>query len=179
VGSMDRALVDAWNDTVSTADDVWVLGDFALGKIAETLPVVAELKGRKVLLAGNHDRCWAPHRGATAWTERYLEAGFSEVHQGTIRLRIGKKSVSASHFPYRGDSHDEDRFSDHRPADRGQWLLHGHVHERWRQRGRMINVGVDAWNFAPVSETVLSELLAEGPGNRDAVTSCHTRSTRS
>ena len=138
--SMNRALVEGWNETVDAGDDVWVLGDFALGKIADTLPMVAELRGRKILLAGNHDRCRAGHRGATTWTERYIDAGFAEVHQGTVQLRIGARSVSACHFPYRGDSHDNDRFSEHRPADNGDWLLHGHVHDRWRQRGRMINV---------------------------------------
>lgn len=99
---MDRALVDGWNDTVSAGDDVWVLGDFALGKITDMLPVVADLKGRKILVAGDHDRCWARHRGSTSWTERYLEAGFSEVHQGSVQVRIGERLVSACHFPYRG-----------------------------------------------------------------------------
>ena len=41
------------------------------------------------------------------------------------------------------------RYIEHRPDDDGGWLLHGHVHEKWRQNGRQINVGVDAWNFAP------------------------------
>jgi calcineurin-like phosphoesterase family protein len=166
--SMNRALVEGWNENVDAADDVWVLGDFALGKIADTLPMVAELNGRKILLTGNHDRCWARHRGATSWTERYIEAGFDEVHQGSVRLRIGARSVTACHFPYLGDSHDNDRFNEHRPPDNGEWLLHGHVHDRWRQRGRMINVGVDAWGYRPVSEGVLNDLVSEGPADRHA-----------
>jgi len=164
--SMNRALVEGWNETVDDGDEVWVLGDFALGKIADTLPIVAELTGRKILLAGNHDRCWAGRRDATTWTERYIEAGFAEVRQGTVQLRIGARSVRACHFPYQGDSHDNDRFSEHRPTDNGDWLLHGHVHDRWRQRGRMINVGVDAWDFRPVSEAVVSDLVSEGPADR-------------
>jgi calcineurin-like phosphoesterase family protein len=166
--SMNRALVERWNETVDAGDDVWVLGDFALGKIADTLQMVADLSGRKILLAGNHDRCWAHHRGATTWAERYIEAGFAEIHHSTVRLRIGKTSVTASHFPYRGDSHDRDRFNEHRPADKGEWLLHGHVHDRWRQRGRMINVGVDAWGYRPVSEAVLSDLVSAGPDRHAA-----------
>jgi len=165
---MNRALVEGWNETVDAGDDVWVLGDFALGKIADTLPMVAELRGRKILLAGNHDRCWAGHRGPATWTERYIAAGFAEVHQGTVRLRIGERSVGACHFPYQGDSHDNDRFSEYRPADNGNWLLHGHVHDLWRQRGRMINVGVDAWGYRPVSEAVLSDLVSQGPADRHA-----------
>jgi calcineurin-like phosphoesterase family protein len=165
VNSMNRALLKGWNETVGADDDVWVLGDFALGRIADTLPMVSELTGRKILVAGNHDRCWAHHRGAT-WTEKYVEAGFVEVHQGTVRLRVAKRSVKASHFPYRGDSQDNDRFSEVRPHDNGDWLLHGHIHDRWRQRGRMINVGVDAWEFRPVSEATLADLISKGPADR-------------
>jgi calcineurin-like phosphoesterase family protein len=106
---------------------------------------VAELAGRKVLLTGNHDRCWPGHvRRADGWEERYLEAGFDEILHGEVTVDVGEHQPVACHFPYRGDSHERDRFVDSRPVDRGQWLLHGHVHERWLRRGRMINVGVDA-----------------------------------
>jgi len=52
VAEMDAALVDRWNETVGDDDEVVVLGDFAMGKISETLPLAALLRGRKVLLAG-------------------------------------------------------------------------------------------------------------------------------
>lgn len=32
--AMNRSLIDRWNDVVDEGDDVWVLGDFALGKLA-------------------------------------------------------------------------------------------------------------------------------------------------
>ena len=47
----------------------------------------------------------------------------------------------------------------------GSWLLHGHIREKWRQSGRQINVGVDAWNFAPVSDETLSEMISAGPAH--------------
>lgn len=132
-----------------------------MGQLSHTLPLAADLHGRKVLLTGNHDRCWSGHeKGVEAATRRYLDAGFDETRQGTVCLDIDDMAVRASHFPYRGDSHDRDRFVDHRPADEGSWLLHGHVHERWKVRDRMINVGVDVWNYAPVSENAISGLLA-------------------
>ena len=167
VGAMDEELVGRWNDTVGPADTVWVLGDVALGRIEESLSLVGRLGGRKLLVAGNHDRCWAGHgRRSKGWTERYLAAGFEAVHQGEIALDVGGVVVVACHFPYRGDSHDHDRYVEHRPADRGQWLLHGHVHDRWRQSDRMINVGVDAWDYRPVSEATLATLIAAGPAER-------------
>lgn len=43
--AMNRALIDGWNEVVEDDDDVWVLGDVAMGKIDETLPLVSELLG--------------------------------------------------------------------------------------------------------------------------------------
>jgi calcineurin-like phosphoesterase family protein len=168
VEAMNRALVGRWNEVVGDDDLVWVLGDFALGRIADTLPLAGELRGRKVLLAGNHDRCWHGHnRRVEGWTDRYLEAGFDEVVQGTAAMVIDGTAVRLCHFPYRGDSHGQDRYLDHRPADLGDWLLHGHVHERWAQSGRMINVGVDARGFRPLSDTEVATLIHAGPTATD------------
>lgn len=159
--TMNRALIDGWNDVVDEGDAVWVLGDFALGKLAETLPLVTELRGRKMLLAGNHDRCWHGHRRrAKGWTERYLDAGFDEVHQGELEFPIGDFVVLLCHFPYRDDSHDHDRYREHRPTNRDSWLLHGHVHERWARRDRMINVGVDVNGFQPIAEAEIASRIA-------------------
>jgi calcineurin-like phosphoesterase family protein len=166
VTAMNQALIERWNASIHPDDTVWVLGDVALGRIDETLALVGELNGRKLLLAGNHDRCWAGHgRRSEGWTERYLAAGFVEVHQGQTHVKVGNHRVLACHFPYRGDSHDHDRFVEQRPVDQGAWLLHGHVHERWRQRGRMINVGVDAWGYGPVDESTLEALIHDGPND--------------
>jgi len=163
VAAMNDELMGRWNDVVAPTDTVWVLGDVALGAIDQTLAMVSRLTGHKRLLAGNHDRCWAGNgRRARGWTERYRDAGFDEVHQGEVALDLEGVGVTACHFPYRGDSHDEDRYLEHRPVDRGGWLLHGHVHERWRQWGRMINVGVDAWDYRPVSAPTLASLVAYG-----------------
>jgi len=167
VDSMDRAMVANWNDTVAEDDTVYVVGDFALGKIAETLPMAAELRGRKILVAGNHDRCWFGNgQRAEAWVERYLDAGFEQVIQGSSQIEIGGHTVQVCHFPYRGDSQSHDRFTDNRPLDLGAWLLHGHVHEKWAQHGRMINVGVDANEFRPIDSATIAGLIADGPRNR-------------
>jgi len=164
VTEMNDALIQNWNDTVADGDTVWIVGDFALGKIAETLPIAGRLNGRKILIAGNHDRCWSGHgRRAEGWTERYIEAGFEKVIQGSTHVDLAGQRVLVCHFPYRGDSQNHDRFVDSRPADKGDWLLHGHVHERWARNGRMINVGVDATDFRPISADALAAMIATGP----------------
>jgi calcineurin-like phosphoesterase family protein len=162
VDEMNAGLVERWNDTVRPGDEVIVLGDVAMGRIDASLALIAGLHGRKVLVAGNHDRCWAGHRrGVEAATVRYLAAGFDEILQGTVQLELDGTPVLAGHFPYHGDSHDHDRYTGHRPVDTGGWLLHGHIHDRWKVRERMINVGVDVWDYRPVGEAVLATLVHE------------------
>jgi calcineurin-like phosphoesterase family protein len=160
VEEMDDALVTNWNERVAPDDEVWVLGDVAMGPIEASLGHVARLSGHKVLVAGNHDRCGAGHpRRHDEWIDRYAAAGFDQIHQGTIETRLAGRTVLAGHFPYEGDSHDEDRFTRWRPVDDGAWLLHGHVHTSWKANGRQINVGVDVWGYAPVSETDLAAII--------------------
>ena len=172
VAAMDQALIERWNGTVGPTDMVWVLGDVALGRIDHTLAEVGRLAGRKHLVAGNHDRCWSGNgRRSHAWIARYLDAGFEEVHQGEVAIDVEGVRVTASHFPYRGDSHDDDRYVKYRPPDLGGWLLHGHVHTRWRRWDRMINVGVDVWDYRPVSEATIASIIATDPGPGQAGTS--------
>lgn len=166
VDHMNRALIERWNALVQPADTVWVLGDVAMGRITDTLALVRQLAGHKLLLAGNHDRCWDGHGArAVEWIDRYSEAGFEEIHQGSIELTVGGHDVLACHFPYSGDSQDQDRYPHARPVDNGLWLVHGHVHEQWRQHGRMINVGCDAWACQPVDEAAIAALIAAGPND--------------
>lgn len=89
----------------------------------------------------------------------YVDVGF-EIHPGSVALQLSDVPVVACHFPVAGDSQAEDRFGNHRPeVPAGAWLLHGHVHEKWKTRGRQINVGIDVWNFRPVSKEVLLDLI--------------------
>jgi calcineurin-like phosphoesterase family protein len=56
VAEMGAAMVDRWNLTVGTDDEVWHLGDFALGMSATAMAeLLARLHGRKHLITGNND----------------------------------------------------------------------------------------------------------------------------
>lgn len=65
VQDMDAELIRRWNETVAPDDVVLHLGDLALGPIAESLPLTAQLHGRRFLVPGNHDRV-PPRRRPTA-----------------------------------------------------------------------------------------------------------------
>ncbi|WP_131747797.1 metallophosphoesterase family protein [Frankia sp. Cppng1_Ct_nod] len=164
VEAMNAGLVKLWNAVVAPTDTVWVLGDVTL--TPTKLDPVADLNGRKILVAGNHDSCWSGHRRHAGQASRYVEAGFADIHaSGVVRdHRIGNQLVTLAHFPYRGDHTAQDRYADRRPQDDGRPLLCGHVHDAWQVHDRQINVGVDVWDWTPVSEKAVLALMETMPG---------------
>lgn len=164
VGEMNSVLVANWNAVVGERDTVHVLGDVALGRREESMPLISRLAGHKILYPGNHDRCWYGHgERALRLEQAYLDAGFEAIRQGPVSLGVGDREVLLCHLPYRGDSGDTERYGQFRPVDEGRWLIHGHVHEKWRCLGRMINVGVDVWDFTPVAEKIVAGLMDDRP----------------
>ena len=136
-----------------------------MGGVEHTIEQLGRLHGRIVLVPGNHDRVWAGDRRRERWRDRYLEAGIAEIVDATKSLELADGTVvDVDHFPYSGDSGPMDRYVDWRPADRGRVLLHGHVHSAWRTNDRMVNVGVDVWDYAPVREQQVIELIAATTG---------------
>jgi calcineurin-like phosphoesterase family protein len=128
------------------------------------MPLIGHLAGHKILYPGNHDRCWyGQGERALRLEQEYLDAGFDEIRQGPRATTVADREVLVCHLPYRGDIGDTERYGKFRPIDEGMWLLHGHVHEKWRRQGRMVNVGVDVWDFTPVTEQVIAGLMDAAP----------------
>ena len=152
VAAMNEGLIANWNATVAHEDTVWVLGDVAMGHIAETLPLVRQLHGRKVLVPGNHDRCWQGHGAKAAkWDSVYREAGFAEILHGRVEILLEDVPVRICHFPYQRPDGPCEKYHPWRPRPDGGWLVHGHVHEAWHVRDKQFNVGVDVNDYHPVS----------------------------
>ena len=169
--AMNVEMVQRWNALVSDSDEVWILGDLVWGSSWRTMAgCVARLAGRKVLVPGNHDRCWRGRDNHEARRGDYYSiGGIDDIVDDPEPHVIAGQSVTLNHFPYLVQSCYELKYTEHRPRDDGGWLLHGHVHETWRQSGRQINVGVDAWSFAPVPEDTLAQIIEQGPANRPAL----------
>jgi calcineurin-like phosphoesterase family protein len=165
VPDMNERIVTGWNETVKTDDYVYVLGDLCMGKMDDSLPVAGRFQGHKILVPGNHDRCHPKFVGKKTvehWKSRYHEvAGIERILPVQTRIAVGHHvAVKACHFPYTGDHTEEgDRYVDLRPEDTGEILIHGHVHDEWRQRGRMFNVGLDAWGGKLLTADELEALL--------------------
>lgn len=156
VEEMNETIIERWNEVVEPLDKVYVLGDVALGKISETLPLCQRLNGTKYLVPGNHDRCWSGNKRVREIDVlRYEDAGFV-----ILENEVQFKDWKLCHFPTGGDSHTDDRFPEFRPVLRADdWLIHGHVHNLWKVNGHQINVGVDVWDFTPVSEHAIIGLI--------------------
>lgn len=54
VNEMNEALIERWNAKVPVGSKVYVLGDVCLGK--KSLPLLARMNGKKILIKGNHDQ---------------------------------------------------------------------------------------------------------------------------
>lgn len=160
VAAMNEQLIERWNETVMPSDLVTIVGDLVMGRKKETLPLVARLNGRKYLLPGNHDLMFDRHGASRSRANvKYEQVGVRVLPYDAMYDTVDGHRVLVCHFPYAGDSTDKDRYVDQRPLDRGDVLLHGHVHDAWRTNGRQINVGVDVWDYRPVSEAALAELI--------------------
>lgn len=150
VEEMNLTLIRRWNALVMASDIVFVLGDMSFGNATKTRAILRELNGDKFLIRGNHDSF------SDTW---YKREGFVDVFP-YLSTMIGGQRVNLSHFPYREDRHDHREF-ENMLSDKGEWLIHGHVHKTWEKNKRMINVGVDVRGFCPVSETLLCLIIGQ------------------
>lgn len=130
VAEMDRAMVARWNEIVRPDDEVWHLGDFAVRQSAERIAeLLAALSGTKHLIIGNNDGSATLEQPAWSSVRHYAEI----EAEGTLLVLC--------HYPLR---------SWHRMG-RGALNLHGHSHGRLTPMPRQVDVGVDVFDFRPVT----------------------------
>lgn len=165
VAAMNTDLLDRFAARVQPEDTLILLGDVAMGRLDDTVPLLGLLPGRRILVPGNHDRCWRGKAKRSERAEALYASVFHEIWHEPGPVVLNGQRTLLNHFPYRGggDHTATERHAEHRPIDHGAWLIHGHVHEKWRQRGRMINVGVDAWGGYPVHSDEIAALINAGP----------------
>jgi calcineurin-like phosphoesterase family protein len=128
IEEMNEAIIDNWNKVVSCRDTVYHLGDIAMK--FQYVDLVKRLKGRKILLPGNHDRSAA---------KEYLN--YFEDIIGVVK----HKEFLLSHYPIHQDSIPT-------------WCdanIHGHTHlELVRFNNeidhRYFNVCVERINYTPI-----------------------------
>lgn len=153
-------LCNSCNDMTCAHDVVFHVGDFWLeghdrhgkkddvNKLDSSMnEVLAKMNARFVLLDGNHD------------TGHNCEADLKNMR---IDLNQNYRNVYVNHFP--SDHHD---YKGPGRIPKGMPFINlcGHVHDKWllkydRENHVLnINVGVDVWDYKPVRDSEITELL--------------------
>ena len=152
---MEQNIIKRFNNTVKPEDTVIFLGDIFLGhkKDHQRYLLAQLICRRKILILGNHDDS----------ASQMMNLGFDFACHEMVRYIQGERVV-LSHYPYApkviegGDKHDL-RYLDRRPIDNGGFLLHAHTHDTEQVNGKMIHIGLDAWNMTPVSENKIASII--------------------
>lgn len=148
VREMNEALVENWNSRVAPDEHVAVLGDFGFGSLAALAGFVSRLNGRLTLVRGNHDRKAANIAGV----------GFANVVD-SMYVAIAGYAVSLTHYPPTDVKRKNGSYKERSPeVSESVVCAHGHTHSKHRVVGRSIHVGVDAWDFRPVSAQEMANL---------------------
>ena len=121
-----KTIIENWNALIAPEDEVYCLGDVAIDD--DGLKFVDQLNGYKILIKGNYD---------DPRDQSLLYSKFNQVHEN-LAINIDEKAVYLVHYPKKCKAH--------------LFNLTGHIHGLWKVQRNMINVGVDAWNYLPVSE---------------------------
>lgn len=158
--TMDDALIRNWNSIVPIDGIVYHLGDFSFHNAQHSKYILEQLNGKVILIQGNHDKC-------TSY--------FKEIHD-VLRLKVlddlgtfGKYTqIILSHFPFA--IWDKKHY--------GSWHCHGHSHGTYTpvtncsdhhfkdlphdlffKYNKILDVGVDVWDYKPVAYTQIAEKL--------------------
>ena len=171
IAEHDENLIKRINSRVKEHDTLIIVGDLGLSKFQDTKACVDKLICRhKILVLGNHDKLsWGQHN----------RLGFSWVCYET-KLKIAGEYVRICHHPYRKpwwrcmfpwQYKEKDR--NKRPINTGNFLIHGHIHSgghrdgAWKVYKRMINVGVDVWEYYPIPLSTIADLITKAKAKEE------------
>jgi len=149
VNHMNWTITENWNKVVAPEDVVYCLGDFSFGQYHK---YTKHLNGEIILILGNHDK------------EKQSHGHFKEIHN-FLQIEINGIKVNLKHYPYRPDVGKHDiKFFDRMLEDKGEWLLHGHIHNSGpRFKNKSINCSVELWDYTPIAEAEIVKHMQTYP----------------
>lgn len=128
VQEQNTTIIDNINEVVKEDDILWVLGDVYLGYDDDASKELGRIKCKnRILIRGNYD---------TDQKMPTLKNHFRKIVD-EFDGEINGLNVYMNHFPIKCPS--------------SKFSLTGHIHEKWKIRKNLINVGVDANHFYPLS----------------------------
>lgn len=137
---MQDHIVEKWNAKVTKSDDIYILGDFCFG-VKSSLEFIARLNGTLHFITGNHDadamKKLTNMKGSNPLLNRCYFHGVRKI------VKDSGKKIVLDHFPL----YEWERFY------KGALHYHGHTHHNIGRsfKERAYDVGVDGWDFAPVT----------------------------
>ena len=156
---MHAAIADRHNAVVRPGDIVYNLGDFALKcRWEDAYRFRQRLLGQQYFLFGNHDNiAWEMIRHQPGCFARsWGDPDSPGAHVLRLKGYGDIPKITIGHFAMRTfpSSH------------KGSWDLYGHSHNQLPEEPRWLgfDVGVDCWDYAPVSiEEVAQKMKAKTP----------------
>ena len=149
IEEMHEVIIANWNRVVGPNDDVYYVGDFTFGSHGDTRKLRARLNGRIHLILGNHDKKIDKIKDLFVWVKDVymLKVPDPDAPDGQ------NQRIFLSHYA-------------HRVWDRshyGVWHCYGHSHGNLEQdwNSKSTDVGVDCWNFTPVSYQQLKDFFSK------------------
>ena len=164
VEHMQEGLIERWNAKVPKGGTVIIIGD-----VTDSMPALKDFmsrtNGTKHLVAGNHDEDWS--------FQTFKAVGFARCD---IRRTISVKDPDGNFQHGDGGPRVQEIICDHYPLrtwkkkPHGAWHLYGHVHNNFNSHDKSFDVGVDCWNWTPLSYAeVKAEMSHLRTNSRDAV----------
>lgn len=133
VAHMNKTLIENYNSVVQKQDVCYWLGDVMYDASKEKVAaILRQLRGRKYLILGNHDR-----GHSEKW---WLDAGFDKVFSHPVY--IATQYIMLSHEPL-------EEFGKSYPIAN----IHGHIHIQdydFKNHDQCINVSVEKTGYKPV-----------------------------
>ena len=176
----ENTIIDNINEIVGHDDELWILGDLSYRCTVEhTLECLRRINCRHLhLIIGNHDRNFRFRFNGMLYEDVFETIDdYCEIdmelpvldESGKITVATTQQNIAMSHFPRLSALAEEhgdwpsnwNEFADMAPTTEG-WLLYGHTHQDVPDGTdpRSVNVGLDAWDFKPVSEQQILAWLA-------------------
>ena len=142
IQEQDETLIENHNKVVQPTDTIYMLGDVAWKLNIDQLKILfKKLNGIKRVILGNHDN--------VSYLRNLANQRVIESLHDTCGVTINGQYIWLSHYP-------------HRAWDRsfhGSWQLAGHTHGNCEPYGKSCDVGIDCWNYTPVSFEELKSLM--------------------
>lgn len=145
ISQMNEIIVKRWNNKVSKEDLVYHVGDFVFKGGLNCKRFEQKLHGIIVHIKGNHDK----NNGVKTYIKSCI-------------MEFGKMKIYVAHHPpYERETTPLEK----KMVDECDFVICGHVHKKWKHKiirnKYVINVGVDVWDFEPITLLTILKYIAK------------------